>query len=118
MPYVATWSVFLTAIQDPNRRPAIVQTLVSDPDPNRKILGLLLVNSFPADEQKKIATAALAAAPKDDEMVRLYASGMLEMVELATSRPTTAPSNTIAPAPAVQPTTGTPAPLINPPDNK
>lgn len=118
VPTVATWSVFLTAVQDPNRRPAIVQTLVTEPDQTRRILGLLLVNSFPAEEQKKIATATLAAAAKDDDMVKLYANGMLEMVELAASRPATAPSsNIITPAPADQPT-GTPAPLINPTDNK
>jgi hypothetical protein len=40
------------------------------------------------------------------------------MVEIAASRPATAPSsNIIDPAPAGQPT-GTPAPLINPTDNK
>jgi tetratricopeptide (TPR) repeat protein len=118
-PPVATWSIFLTAVQDPGRRPAIVQTLVTEPDPTRKILGLLLVNSFPTEEQKKIASAALAAAAKDDDIVKLYASGMLEIVELAASRPTTgpAPGNITAPAPIDQPT-GTPAPLINPTDNK
>jgi hypothetical protein len=44
---------------------------------------------------------------------------MLEIVELAASRPTTgpAPGNITAPAPIDQPT-GTPAPLINPTDNK
>jgi hypothetical protein len=100
-PPVATWSIFLTAVQDPGRRPAIVQTLVTEPDPTRKILGLLLVNSFPTEEQKKIASAALAAAAKDDDIVKLYASGMLEIVELAASRPTTgpAPGNITAPAP-------------------
>jgi tetratricopeptide (TPR) repeat protein len=111
-PPVATWGTFLTAVQDPGKRPAIIQTLITEPDPTRQILGLLLVNSLPADEQKRIATAALAS--KEDEMIKLYATGMLDMVEIAASRPTTAPSATIIPGGAGEAATGGPAPLINP----
>jgi hypothetical protein len=110
-PPVATWGIFLTAVQDPARRPAVIQTLLSEPDPTRQILGLLLVNSLPPDEQKRTATAALAG--KDDEMVKLYAAGMLELLETAASRPTTAPVAPVAPG-ADAPPAGGPPPLVNP----
>jgi hypothetical protein len=89
-PEVATWAVFLTAVQDPSRRPAVIKTLTSDPDPTRRILGLLLANALPADQQKAVASNVQAAV--QDPAVKLYTQGMIELADLIASRPATAPS--------------------------
>src|SRR5205823_7336042 len=90
-PAVATWSTFLTAIQNPPKRPAIIQTLITEPDPTRQMLGLLISNMQPIEQQKQWATTALAAKPH--EMIKLYATGMLEMAEYAAAHPTTDPTD-------------------------
>jgi tetratricopeptide (TPR) repeat protein len=106
-PAVATWSIFLTAIQDPNRRPAIIKALVSEPDPSRQVLGLLLANALPTEQQKQLALNAQAASK--DESVQLYAQGMIDLAEMIAAHPTTAPTD----APAV-PGVGGPIPIPAP----
>jgi hypothetical protein len=89
-PEVATWAVFLTAVQDPSKRPVIIKTLVSDPDPTRRLLGLLLGNALPADQQKQLASNVQAAVK--DPAVQLYTKGMIELADIMASKPTTAPT--------------------------
>jgi hypothetical protein len=91
-PEVATWAVFLTAVQDPSKRPAVIKTLTSDPDPTRRVLGLLLANALPPDQQKQIASNVQAAV--QDPAVKLYTQGMIELADLMASQPATAPSPT------------------------
>jgi tetratricopeptide (TPR) repeat protein len=106
-PAVATWSTFLTAVQNPPKRQAIIQALLTEPDPTRQMLGLLIANLQTPEQQKQWATTALAANSND--MVKLYANGMIEMVELLARQPTTAPADA-----GGAPATGTPTPLVNP----
>ena len=104
---MATWAVFLTAVQDPSKRPVVIKTLVSDPDPTRRVLGLLLGNALPADQQKQLASNVQAAV--QDPAVQLYTKGMIELADIMASKPTTAPTAPTAP-------TGGPIPLPAPGD--
>lgn len=91
---VATWGTFLTAVHNPARRPDMIEKLLADPDASRRVLGLLIANSLPPAQQKDRLTKVLET--EKAEMVRTYASGMLEVATITLSQPTTAPSATPA----------------------
>jgi hypothetical protein len=100
VPGVATWGAFLTAVHNPQKRTDMIDKLVADPDPTRRVLGLLIANSYPLDKQKQMLTKLLET--EKEEMVRAYASGMLEVAKVAASQPTTAPA-TPTPGPVAAP---------------
>jgi tetratricopeptide (TPR) repeat protein len=109
---VGTWGIFQVALHNPARREAAVQRLKSDPDPLRRILALYVASQiYPPEQQKAVASKMLET--EKDAMVKMYASGMLELSKLMLALPTTAPSGngpkpTTAPAPT--PDTGVETP--------
>ena len=111
-PFVATWASFLCAAHDPARIAVMRDRLLADPEPTRRVVGLMTTNALPLDAQKKIVQNVLAS--DKDEMVRLYATGMQEIAQMISEQPagTTQPSTSPAvPAPATPPGAGaSPAP--------
>lgn len=95
---VATWATFLNAVHHPDKRAALMEKLRTDPDPVRRLLSLLIGNSLPPDQQKTMLTQLLAS--EKDEMVRLYASAMLDIAQVMIANPTTAPATRPANAPS------------------
>jgi hypothetical protein len=111
MPAVATWAQFLIAARDAAVRPAAVAKMVADPDPTRRVMGLLIAHALPPEQQKALLKQVANDA---EEMVRTYATGMTELVQFASNRPparapssatlpTIPPPGTVAPGPSPVP---------------
>ena len=118
-PVVSTWATFLAAVQSPAKRGAVIQQLVTDAEPTRRVLGMLIANSLPLEQQKQLTAKVLET--EKNETVRLYATGMSELAKLMAERPTTAPTTggdaaTAPPTPTT--TTPAPTPTASTPDNK
>jgi tetratricopeptide (TPR) repeat protein len=73
-PVVATWGSFLCAAHDPTKIAAMRDRLLDDPEPSRRLIGLMTANALPLEPQKKMVEKVLAS--EKDEVVRLYAVGM------------------------------------------
>jgi tetratricopeptide (TPR) repeat protein len=99
---VATWGSFLTAAHDPSKLAPMRDRLLADPEPTRRVIGLMAANALPLDAQKPIVEKVLAE--DKDEMVRMYATGMQEIARLVAEQPPAtqpAPAGTGAPAGAI-----------------
>jgi tetratricopeptide (TPR) repeat protein len=106
-PVVATWGSFLSAAHDPTKIAGMRDRLLEDPEPTRRLIGLMTANVLPMEPQKQIVERLLAA--EKEGMVRLYATGMQEILQIAAEqRPTTQP--TTAPVLPSAPATGQPGP--------
>jgi tetratricopeptide (TPR) repeat protein len=101
VPGVATWGTFLTAVHNPVKRPDMIDKLLADPDATRRVLGLLIANSYPPDKQKQMLARLLDS--EKEEMVRAYAQGMLEIATITLTQPTTAPAGGAAATQPVDP---------------
>jgi hypothetical protein len=122
VPAAASWAQFLIAARDAEARPAAVGRMVADPDPTRRVMGLLIAHALPPDQQKALLKKVEGDA---DEMVKTYAAGMSELSQYATTRPTTTqpattlptiPSlPTVPPVPVPGPGTVAPGPSPVPP---
>jgi tetratricopeptide (TPR) repeat protein len=106
-PVVATWGSFLCAAHDPARIAVMRDRLLADPEPTRRVIGLMTANALPLEPQKKVIQSVLST--DQSEMVRLYATGMQEIAQMlseqpaGTTRPATAPG---APTGTTPPATG------------
>jgi hypothetical protein len=99
---VATWGSFLTAAHDPSKLAPMRDRLLADPEPTRRVIGLMAANALPLDAQKPIVEKVLAE--DKDEMVRMYATGMQEIARLVAEQPPAtqpAPAGPGAPAGAI-----------------
>jgi tetratricopeptide (TPR) repeat protein len=94
-PVAATWASFLCAAHDPARIAAMRDRLLADPEPTRRVIGLMTANALPLEAQKKLIQNVLSS--EKDEMVRLYATGMQEIAQMISEQPATTQSTT-APA--------------------
>jgi hypothetical protein len=84
--------------------------LLADPEPTRRVIGLMAANGLPLQGQKAIVDKVLAE--DKDEMVRMYATGMQEIAQMVAENPA---ATQPAPAGAGTPATGvTPKPDANP----
>jgi hypothetical protein len=99
-PAVASWGSFLVAVQDPNRRGEMITKLTADPDPTRRVLGLMVGQGLPPEPKKAMLAKAMA---DPDEIIRTYATGMAELPRYETAPPATQPT-----APAPPPATAEP----------
>lgn len=110
---VATWGAFLVAVQVPAREPQVRQAFLKESDPTRRLLGLLMSNAVAPDEQKALLTKVLAQ--EKHEMVRTYASAMLEIAEVALAQKASTPENPGGGGGGAGPTTApTTAPVLPP----
>ena len=75
--------------------------LLKDKDPVRRVLGMMIGASLPLDRQKEVLTQALSQ--EKEEMVKLYGSAALEMVEIMSKAPQPVP---VPPAGAETPAGG------------
>jgi hypothetical protein len=117
-PSVATWGAFLTTLYNPAKRQPVIEHFIADPDPARRVVGLLLVSNYYPLEQQKQVLNGLMTAEKDD-LVKLYASALSDIHKLvAAAAASTQPTNPglllpgDAPPPAstqIIPSAGTPA---------
>jgi tetratricopeptide (TPR) repeat protein len=99
-PASATWGMFLTAFHDEPRRAEMVEKLTADPDPTRRVVGLLIAHALPPERQRELLKAVQA---DPDEIIKTYTGGMAEIAKFVTAKaPTTAP----APAPLLAPGPG------------
>lgn len=85
-PGVSTWGGFLTAVHKADKRRPIMEKMLEDPDPKRRVLGLMIGNALERKEQRQLLEKFIAA--EKDESVRAYAKGMLDLWEAATTQPT------------------------------
>jgi hypothetical protein len=111
-PAVATWGSFLCAAHDPAKIAVMRDRLLADPEPTRRVIGLMTANALPLEAQKKVIQNVLAS--DKDEMVRLYATGMQEIAQMLSEQPAATTQSTTAPGPAGRATPppggGTPTP--------
>jgi hypothetical protein len=101
-PAVATWASFLCAAHDPARIAAMRDRLLADPEPTRRVIGLMTANALPLEAQKKVIQNVLDT--DKDEMVRMYATGMQEIARMISEQPAATTQSTTAPAPGGTPT--------------
>jgi hypothetical protein len=112
-PVVATWGSFLTAAHDVSKLPQMRDRLLSDPEPTRRVIGLMAANGMPLEAQKAIVDKVLAE--DKDEMVRMYATGMQEIAQMIAERPaTTQPASSGGGTPATGPAGGAARPPTSP----
>jgi hypothetical protein len=94
-PSVATWGAFLTTLYNPAKRQPVIERFIADPDPARRVVGLLLVSNYYPLEQQKQLLDSLKKTEKDD-LVKLYASALGDIHKLvaaaAASTQPTAPN--------------------------
>lgn len=95
---VATWGSFLTAAHDPAKLPQMRDRLLADPEPTRRVIGLMAANGLPLPAQKAIVDKVLAE--DKDEMVRMYATGMQEIAQMVAENPAATQPAAPAGAPA------------------
>jgi hypothetical protein len=102
-PAAATWASFLTAAHDASKLTAVRDRLLDDPEPTRRLIGLMTANALPLEAQKALVDKVMAS--EKDEMVRLYGAGVQEIAQMvaerpASTQPATAPAGT---APGARP---------------
>jgi tetratricopeptide (TPR) repeat protein len=109
-PVVATWGSFLTAAHDASKLARMRDRLLGDPEPTRRVIGLMASNGLPLEGQKAIVEKVLAE--DKDEMVRMYATGMREIAQMVADQPAatqpapSAPGSTNAPPAGANPIPG------------
>src|SRR5207237_10760206 len=70
-PSVATWGAFLTTLYNPAKRQPVIEHFIADPDPARRVVGLLLVsNYYPLEQQKQLLSGLTKT--EEDDLVKLY----------------------------------------------
>jgi len=106
VPGVSTWAHFLTAVNAPQRASEMMNKLLASPEPQRKLLGMLIATGLPVEPQKQLFTK-LVAEDKTD-VVQLYGTAALEIADIiakarAEQTPGTGTTPTPAPLPAPAP---------------
>lgn len=89
-PGVSTWGAFLTAVHKSDSRKPVMEKMLSDEDPKRRLLGLMIATGLEKKEQRALLEKVIAN--DTSESVKAYARGMMDLAEAA---------------PATQPTAGT-----------
>jgi hypothetical protein len=69
--------------------------LLGDPEPTRRVIGLMTANALPLEAQKKVIQNVLDS--DKDEMVRMYAAGMQEIARMLSEQPAATTQSTTAP---------------------
>ncbi len=92
---VSTWAQFLTAYQSAARAPAMMERLLTDKDPSRRLLGIMITASLPPEAQKAKLKAILEQ--DKEEMIQLYGSASLEIAEVVSKATPATPAPVVAP---------------------